>query len=303
MPLVSFLGTRTAIIPDDKVLLIDEYVGEVTRGELVVNAIVAGEILSEAGVLADETVVVQCRDGLSALYGILGSWSIGAIPAPIDKKMSHSHTEHVVKDCDAKAIVTDSSDSQEFPIPTVVFDHFRNRFSSPQYQVREFQPRVAREGNRAVLLQYTSGSTGAPKGVLHRIHAVESMIESVGSLYGLAEKDKVFSSAKLGFGYGLGNSVILPWAVGAATCLMGSDSDIFSCLESINKWKPTVFASVPRIWRGILAAAKTRRSVDISSVRMGISAGEYLPECLAEDLLKTLGVSPNSIWKCNGVAR
>ena len=68
---------------------------------------------------------------------------------------------------------------------------------------------------------YSSGSTGAPKGVRH----VHSNLRATSDTYGLQvlqiePDDLVFSVAKLFFAYGLGNSMTFPMAVGAASVLL-----------------------------------------------------------------------------------
>ena len=68
---------------------------------------------------------------------------------------------------------------------------------------------------------YSSGSTGAPKGVKHVHSSLRATAETYGTqVLGIAPDDLVFSAAKLFFAYGLGNAMTFPMSVGAAAALL-----------------------------------------------------------------------------------
>src|SRR5262249_52595456 len=69
---------------------------------------------------------------------------------------------------------------------------------------------------------YSSGSTGRPKGVIHiQTSLVETAELFARGVLGITDADIVYSSAKLFFAYGLGNSLTFPLASGA-TCILNS---------------------------------------------------------------------------------
>ena len=67
---------------------------------------------------------------------------------------------------------------------------------------------------------YTSGTTGLPKGAMHRHGSIRVVCETYGTqVLGIRPDDRCLSAAKAFFAYGLGNSVLFPLAVGAAAVL------------------------------------------------------------------------------------
>lgn len=130
--------------------------------------------------------------------------------------------------------------------------------------------------------QYSSGTTGRPKAVIHSHRGALAPARCHGRhVVGLTADDRVYSTAKLFFSYGLQNSMIIPLATGASVVL---DPDRFVAArawEIIRRERPTVLYSVPGAYAALLAEADDR-SADLSSVRCCVSAGEALPGALLE---------------------
>src|SRR5438093_13543527 len=73
---------------------------------------------------------------------------------------------------------------------------------------------------RICTLNYTSGTTGQPKGIphAHKDMPISSQLYTVNKL-GLSENDRTFSVARLFFTFGLGVNLFSPWYVDASTVL------------------------------------------------------------------------------------
>jgi 4-hydroxybenzoate-CoA ligase len=145
---------------------------------------------------------------------------------------------------------------------------------------------------------YSSGSTGAPKGVRHVHSSLRATADTYGKqVLGIVPDDLMFSVAKLFFAYGLGNSMTFPMAVGAASVLLPDRPTPDSVLATMRKYRPTIFAGVPTLFAALLAHPELGPGAGSDRLRRSISAGEPLPdhigrrwrESVGSDILDGLG--------------
>jgi benzoate-CoA ligase family protein len=124
---------------------------------------------------------------------------------------------------------------------------------------------------------YSSGSTGRPKGAVHRHRDMVATSEFMGrGIAGIREDDVIFSAAKLFFAYGLGNAMSFPLWAGASAVFLDARPTAANTLETIERYRPTVYFGVPTLYAAQLQALETSRP-DLSSIRICVSAGEPLP--------------------------
>lgn len=136
------------------------------------------------------------------------------------------------------------------------------------------------------LLACTSGTTGVPKVAVH-FHRDLLVIADAFEPILQARSDDVFvGSPPLAFTFGLGGEVVFPIRAGA--CMWFCEEPGPAALaEVIAKRRATVCFSSPTAYRA-MAALDPRP--DLSSLRCGVSAGEWLPQSTFELVERELGL-------------
>jgi acyl-CoA synthetase (AMP-forming)/AMP-acid ligase II len=149
--------------------------------------------------------------------------------------------------------------------------------------------------NDALLLCYTSGTTGNPKGVLysHRALAHASILMATVDGFGLGERDSILVAVPLFHAAGW----CMPYVgamVGAKLVLPGPNLQPADVLETIGAEKITFSAGVPTLWNGVAALAESSART-LAPLERVICAGSAVPAPLIERFEK-LGVELRQAW-------
>jgi benzoate-CoA ligase family protein len=136
---------------------------------------------------------------------------------------------------------------------------------------------------------YTSGTTGMPKGAMHRHGSVQVVCETYGTkVLGIQPGDRCLSAAKAFFAYGLGNSVLFPLSVGAAAVLNAPPSRPDLIADVAARHGATLFFAGPTFFANMLRAGLPGDA--LAGVRLAASAGEALPATLYQRWTGHFGV-------------
>jgi len=155
--------------------------------------------------------------------------------------------------------------------PEVVFWKEVERFP-PSTQRAKIDPK----DDVAVFL-YTGGTTGVPKAVMSTHFNLVANAYQV--LEWIPEKDpnEVFLGVLPYFhSYGMTTSLIAPVAYNATIVLIPDPRDLKRILESIQKYKVTIFCGVPTMYNAIVNFPDLNK-YDISSIKFCISGAAPLP--------------------------
>jgi benzoate-CoA ligase len=106
----------------------------------------------------------------------------------------------------------------------------------------------------------------------------------------IIEADRFFSVAKLFFAYGLGNALYFPLSVGATSILWPGPPAAANVYSVIERYRPTLFFSVPSNYASLLACQREGEDFDLASIRHAVSAGEALPAAIYERFKQRFGI-------------
>ncbi len=143
-------------------------------------------------------------------------------------------------------------------------------------------------------IQFTSGTTGEPKGVLHSHNTVWSGGRAVSEVYGLDASDTCFMASTLahqtGFGYGMSTPLSL-----GMTVVYQDQWDADACLELVER-EGVVWTVSATAFAMDLIAAQRHRPRDLSSFRFFICGGAPIPPHVVVEADEVLGASLIAVW-------
>ena len=277
----------------------------VTYGQLFERVNRTGNLLKKLGLRREERVALLLLDTPEFACCFFGAIKIGAVPVPLNTLLKPPEYQYMLNDSRARiAIVSESLYPQiqaigreKLPYLETIIIAGDSVDGSPSLQQLtaetsgELTAELTCKDDPAFWL-YSSGSTGFPKGCVHLHHDMVVCVESYAkATLGIRETDRFFSVAKLFFAYGLGNGLYFSLAVGATSILWPGSPAPPNIYGVIEKFKPTLFFSVPSNYASLLTYRRDDGpDFDLSSVRHAVSAGEALPAAIYHRFKERFGV-------------
>ena len=265
-----------------------------------------GNCLRRLGVRIEERVFLLLFDIPEFAASFFGAIKIGAVPVPVNTLLKPADYKYLLNDSRARvAIVSEAllpllkaiprQDLRFLETVLVVGTEtwpgtldFADTLSGSSSTLEA----APTSKDDAAFWLYSSGSTGRPKACVHLQHDMVVSSEAYAKgILNVTENDRCFSVSKLFFAYGLGNGLYFPLSVGATTILLPGAPRPERVFEVIERYRPTLFFSVPSNYASLLAHAREGgRDFDLSSVRWAVSAGEALPAVIFHRFQERFGV-------------
>jgi 4-hydroxybenzoate-CoA ligase len=259
-------------------------------------------LLWHLGVPAGARVAIVARDCPEWVVAFLGTTAVGAVAVPISTMQTAHELEYVLDHCGASVLVLTAEQLEKF-------DSIRPKLTQLKHYLLldgaaagliDFNEALASATEAAIapvaddalaFLLYTSGSTGRPKGVMHLHRNLPYTVETFGKqVLQVQTEDRIFSSSRLFFAYGLGNSLSFPLSA-AATVVLSQERPTPPAIASLCKQqRPTIFCAVPAVYRALLEYQRQGHTLATESLRFCVSAGEKLPATLWHEWRQATGL-------------
>ncbi len=147
---------------------------------------------------------------------------------------------------------------------------------------------VATSQDDVALLGFTSGTTGEPKATMHFHRDLLVIADGYAKeVLQVTPEDVFVGSPPLAFTFGLGGLAIFPLRFGAAATLLESATPP-NMIDIVQRYRATVIFTAPTAYRVILSTLET--GIDISSLRLAVSAGETLPAPVYHEWVEKTGI-------------
>lgn len=282
---------------------------KITYGELQLMVNCFGNALKSLGVKVGDRVILKLPNIPEFIVSHLAIQKIGAVSVPIHPLLKAKEISYIARDCEAAAFVAGpqlveeiekvkdelktvkhiilvNTGADEFRFPFIGFYDLVARFKDAELldAVRVDQDEIA-------LLQYTSGTTGFPKGCIHTHREYLAVGECFAKKVLMSNEDDVWGGpASMAFSLGHNAFITDPLYCGAASSMFGDKRfDPTFMFELIEKHKITVLCAVPTAYRSMVSLKEELGKYDFSSLRVCVTGGEPCPEHLYWDIKNFFG--------------
>jgi len=282
---------------------------EITRGELLAesNRLVHG--LRALGLQKGDAVAILLPNGPEVIELYLACFQAGWYLTPINNHLAGPEIAYIVNDCEAKAFVASARFAETVTAAAAEITVPQNaRFCvgslpgfRPYAELKAGQSaEMPAERSAGAVMNYTSGTTGRPKGVRRPLAPIDpdvigGLFSGFLQMFGAKPEDgnvhlvgsPLYHTAVLMFASGsmhLGHPVVLmdKWKPE-------------ECLRLIDRYKVTVSHTVPtQLHRMLQLPEEVRRRYDVSSTRTMVHAAAPCPPEVKRRMLDWWG---DSIWE------
>ncbi|MDX3545990.1 benzoate-CoA ligase family protein [Streptomyces europaeiscabiei] len=293
-----------------------------SHGEVHDLAARAATVLTDHGVRPGDRVLLALPDSVTWVTTFLALARLGAVAVLVNPELTPPELQFMAEDTEAVLWVTGPGLESHSPARATVPRQGRGTVTHAAPQRGRDQPRTTRTGRTArpaprlgadqlsalcattvpmetahpvdahtpLYIQYTSGTTGHPKGVVHVHGDPRTYHDLIGRrLLRITPDDVTLSVSRLYFAYGFGNALVFPLFSGSAAVLADRRPTPAAVDELVARHRVTLLYSVPSAYAALVADRAGGHQDCFASVRAAVSAGEGMPAGLGKQVTELLG--------------
>lgn len=191
------------------------------------------------GILPDNHVALAIDNNEQFIINVLSLWMIGAIPVPLNTRLTTSEIEKLYSLSDSSFLIAEDSWSIDHKLSNNINVVSSELDNTPNDNLSQFEFNVT----NTALIMFTSGSTGEPKGVMLSFDNLYHSAMSTDSLIDQTYHDRWLAS--LPFYHIGGFSIITRALFAGAEIILPESLKPNDIANSIAKHKPTLASLVP----------------------------------------------------------
>ena len=259
-----------------------------TYKDVYFRSLLMSRKLLALGIKKHDRVMILYENSPAFYVGYFGAWQIGAVCVPVNTFLHERELAYILDDAQPAAIIVSATlkplvDSvfasrDEVKKPIIIsdsdFDWDSPVPENPEMACSDVVLQDLAPEELCVLL-YTSGTTGAPKGVMLSSQNVMTNLMQCFTRFtvaGLRQEERFFCVLPLFHVFAQNTCLWLPALIGASVILV-QKIDRKLILEGLAE-KPTIFLGVPPLY-GLLCLMKT---APLSSIKIFVSGADMLPD-------------------------
>ncbi|MDH4323490.1 MAG: acyl-CoA synthetase [Betaproteobacteria bacterium] len=230
-----------------------------------------GNVLRARGLKKGDRCIVMLPRVPQWQVAMVGCLRVGVIPIPCIDMLTAKDVKFRVEHSGAAGAITTPASAGKFPamkVRLVVGEDFDAALESADPEC----PAERMAAEEPVVMYYTSGSTGNPKGVTHAARALYAWRLSSQLWHDLKPTDLMWCTADTGWSKA-GTAILYgPWSCGSAVLFYQGAFDPKERLRLLAQHRVTVFCAAATEFRRLVN--EDLSPYDLSALRLTVSAGE-----------------------------
>lgn len=240
--------------------------------------------LRSLGVKRGDRVAGLLGKDMELILTVLATWKIGAIYVPMFTAFGPEAVTYRLKDADCKILVTNQEqakkiEGQQVSCELLLTDGLSGNGLTFLEFIQQFPAEHETESTTMMdpsVIQYTSGSTGMPKGAVWAHKILISTYPYMRYAIGIENDDRFLGGADMGWAYGLMNCTLCPLSLGISIVVYKGPFQVEKYYQLLERYEVTNFAYAPTAYRMMMAAGSDLVKKYSLKVKQFSSAGEPL---------------------------
>jgi len=249
-------------------------------GELVAQSAGLSGSFAARGVKRGDVVMTLVGNRIEWVLSLLACWRMGAVALPCSTMLRRHDLEHRVAAAGPKLCVGEEALLAELPdgVPAMTMADVAGVLDEDLAQ--ETPAAVEEMGPEdPALIVFTSGTTGAPRGVVHGYRYLLGQQVQADHWFGSRQGDLAWCTTATGWSKSARNVFLAPWVTGAAAVIHDGRFDPAERLDLAEGLEINVLCQAPTEYRMLARRTALR---PLPALRRMVSAGEPLdPETIA----------------------
>ncbi|BCE03391.1 amino acid adenylation domain-containing protein [Marinicellulosiphila megalodicopiae] len=263
---------------------------------------------------SNDRVVILLPQGLEYVQTFLGCLYAGVIAVPLFPPVSKKHSgrvDAVIQDCTALIAITTDHQKEKISgiLDNILIKGFSELSVNNNSELLSNDEIIINEQDTA-FLQYTSGSTGNPKGVMVSHQNIIANIHAIQTASQCSQDDVFCNWLPLFHDMGIINTLLLPVYTGAHSVLMSSAHFMklpIVWFEAITQYKATACGGPNFAYNHCVnkITEKQLTNIDLSSWKMAFNGAEPINDVTLNEfsnIFAKVGFKSSALYPCYGMA-
>lgn len=212
-------------------------------------------LLTTLGVGGGDRVATLMGKGVDLVTVLLGTWRVGAVYVPLFTAFASEAVSSRLSGAGVKVVVADAGQAAKVPdgkwVLLVAGSEAQDGLAVQLATAQPVRSSTAVGGDGAFVHMFTSGTTGAPKDVIHPLRYVAGWQSYLQLVLGVRGDSVYWCGADPGWAYGLYSAVVAPMASGLRSVLQLGGFDASATWKALATLGVTDYAAAPTVFRSL----------------------------------------------------